>query len=179
VPVIGHSTGGSLLLQLIAHRPEVVTMAVVASAAYTLGPVARQAQLELMHAIEQTGRYSGAAIVSGLGGFFRRPAMGRLVRPLAALAARRIPIANPTDPVTMLRAEDAFDVRDRLGQIPTETLVICGARDYFWTPEMFAETAFRMPHGTLRMYPNRGHAIPLAGEFVRDVIAFLHAAPAA
>ena len=42
VPVIGHSTGGSLLLQLVADRPDVVTRAVVASAAYTLGPVAKQ-----------------------------------------------------------------------------------------------------------------------------------------
>ena len=48
VPVIGHSTGGSLLLQLLADRPDVVTRAVVASAAYTLGPVAKQAQRELM-----------------------------------------------------------------------------------------------------------------------------------
>ena len=37
VPVVGHSTGGSLLLQLLADRPEVVSRAVVASAAYTLG----------------------------------------------------------------------------------------------------------------------------------------------
>ena len=36
-----HSTGGSLALQLIADRPDVVRKAVVASAAYTLGPVAR------------------------------------------------------------------------------------------------------------------------------------------
>ena len=53
----------------------------------------------------------------------------------------------------MLRAEDAFDVRDRLGDIQTETLVICGAQDPFWTLEMFAETAFRLPHGKLIMYP--------------------------
>jgi pimeloyl-ACP methyl ester carboxylesterase len=73
----------------------------------------------------------------------------------------------------MLRAEDAFDVHGRLADIPTETLVICGARDYYWTPEMFAETAYRMPHGRLIMYPNFGHAIPWRAEFARDVIAFL------
>jgi pimeloyl-ACP methyl ester carboxylesterase len=71
------------------------------------------------------------------------------------------------------RAEDAFDVRDRLADISTETLVICGARDYYRTPEMFAETAFLLPHGRLIMYPNLGHAIPCRAEFVRDVIAFL------
>ncbi|HZA73802.1 MAG TPA: alpha/beta hydrolase [Propionibacteriaceae bacterium] len=173
VPVIGHSTGGSLLLQLIADRPDVVTRAVVASAAYALGPVARQAQRELMQAIERTGRYSGSAIVSGLPAFFRRPGVRRLIRPVVELAARRIPIANPVDAVTMLRAEDEFDVRDRLPQIPTETLVAYGSRDYFWTLEMVGETAARMPRARLVLYADRGHALPLAKEFVRDVIAFL------
>ena len=173
VPVIGHSTGGSLLLQLLADRPDAVTRAVVASAAYALGPVAKQAQRELMQAIERTGRYSGSAIVSGLPAFFRRPAVRRLVSPVVELAARRIPIANPVDAVTMLRAEDEFDVRDRLPQIPTETLVAYGSRDYFWPLEMVAETAARMPRARLVLYADRGHPLPLAKEFVRDVIAFL------
>ena len=173
VPVIGHSTGGSLALQLIADRPEVVDKAVVASAAYTLGPVAKRSQLKLLHAIEETGRYSTEAIVDGLAGMIRFRWLCRALTPVAALAARRIRIANPTDAATMLRAEDAFDVRDRLPGIPTETLVICGARDYYWTPEMFAETAFRMPCGRLIMYPDRGHAIPVRPEFARDVVSFL------
>jgi pimeloyl-ACP methyl ester carboxylesterase len=179
VPVIGHSTGGSLLLQLLADRPDAVTRAVVASAAYTLGPVARQAQRESMEAIERTGRYSGAAIVSGLPAFYRRPAVRRLLSPLVELAARRIPIADPVDAVTMLRAEDEFDVGDRLARIPTPTLVAYGARDYFWPLAMVGETAARMPHARLVVYADRGHALPLAREFVRDVIAFLGAERAA
>jgi pimeloyl-ACP methyl ester carboxylesterase len=47
VDVIGHSTGGSIVLQLIADHPEVVRRAVVASAAYRLGPVAKRAQREM------------------------------------------------------------------------------------------------------------------------------------
>ncbi len=43
----------------------------------------------------------------------------------------------------MLRAEDGFNVRDRLDDIQTETLVICG------------------------------HAVVIAPEFFRDVTAFL------
>ena len=178
VPLIGHSTGGSLLLQLLADRPDVVTRAVVASAAYALGPVAKQAQRELMQAVERTGRYSGAAIVSGLPAFFRRPAVRRLVGPLLELAARRISVANPVDAVTMLRAEDEFDVRARLPQISTQTLVAYGAHDYFWPLEMVVETADRMPNARLVLYADRGHALPLAREFVRDVIGFLHAGPA-
>jgi pimeloyl-ACP methyl ester carboxylesterase len=173
VPVIGHSTGGSLLLQLIADRPDVVTRAVVASAAYTLGPVAKQDQRKLMESIERTGHYSGAVILSGLLGLSGRPTVRRLVGPLAELVARRIRIANPVDAVAMLRAEDEFDVRDRLPQIPTETLVAYGARDFYWPLEMVAETARRMPRARLVLYVDRGHALPLAREFVRDVLAFL------
>jgi pimeloyl-ACP methyl ester carboxylesterase len=46
VDVLGASTGGSLALQLIADRPDVVRKAVVACAAYTLGPVAKERQLK-------------------------------------------------------------------------------------------------------------------------------------
>ena len=173
VDVVGHSTGGSLVLQLIADRPDVVRKAVAASAAYALGPLAKHAQLELLHAIEATGRFSAEAILDGMGGFVRFRWLQTLLTPLAVVAARRITIENPTDAIAMLRAEDAFDVRARLGDIQTETLVICGAQDYFWTPEMFAETACLLPHGKLIMYPNRGHALVTAPEFFRDVTAFL------
>jgi pimeloyl-ACP methyl ester carboxylesterase len=175
VPVIGHSTGGSLLLQLIADRPDAVTRAVVASAAYALGPVAKHSQLEMMHAIERTGHYSGDAILSGMPAFFRRPGVHRLLAPVLDLAAKRISVADPVDAVTMLRAEDEFDVYDRLPQIPTETLIAYGARDYFWPLEMVGETAARMPRARLVLYPDRGHALPLAREFVRDALGFLRA----
>jgi pimeloyl-ACP methyl ester carboxylesterase len=96
-----------------------------------------------------------------------------LLTPVALLAAKRITIENPADTIAMLRAEDAFDVRDRLPQIQTETLVVCGAQDPFWPLEMFAETAFRLPRGKLIMYRNRGHALMIAPEFFTDVTAFL------
>jgi pimeloyl-ACP methyl ester carboxylesterase len=179
VPVIGHSTGGSLLLQLLADRPDTVTRAVVVSAAYALGPAVQQSQRELIEAIERTGHYSGEVILSGLPASFRRPAVRRLVGPLAERAARLIPIANPVDAVTMLRAEDGFDVWDRLPQMGTETLLAYGARDGFWPLPMVAETAARMPRARLVLYGDRGHALPLAPEFVRDVLAFLRAGPAA
>ena len=173
VDVVGHSTGGSLLLQLIADRPEVVRRAVVASAAYALGPVARRAQRAMLHSLETTGRYSTAAILEGMAGMVGSPALRRLLTPLAALGARLTRIESPTDAIAMLRAEDAFDVRDRLPQIPTETLVAHGGKDRFWPPEMFAETAHRIPRGRLAVYPRRGHALVDAPEFVSDVERFV------
>lgn len=173
VDVVGASTGGSLALQLIADRPDVVRKAVVASAAYALGPAAKEAQLRLLHDIEETGRYPPEAVLDLMPAKLRSRLLRALLTPVALLAAKRITIENPADTIAMLRAEDAFDVRDRLPQIQTETLVVCGAQDPFWPLEMFAETAFRLPHGKLIMYRNRGHALIIAPEFFTDVTAFL------
>ena len=73
VDVLGASTGGSLALQLIADRPDVVRKAVVACAAYTLGPVAKQEQLELLRTVEATGRYSTESILDAMSGKIRNP----------------------------------------------------------------------------------------------------------
>jgi pimeloyl-ACP methyl ester carboxylesterase len=173
VDVLGASTGGSLALQLIADRPDVVRRAVIASAAYALGPVGKQEQLKLLRAIEETGRYPAHAVLDLMSEKLRSRWLRALLTPVALLAAKRITIENPADTIAMLRAEDAFDVRDRLADIQTETLVICGAQDPFWTIEMFAETAFRLPRGKLIIYRNRGHALVIAPEFFRDVTAFL------
>jgi pimeloyl-ACP methyl ester carboxylesterase len=173
VDVLGASTGGSLALQLIADRPDVVRKAVVACAAYTLGPLAKEVQLKLLHSISETGRYPAEAVLDSLPAKLRSRWLRALVTPVALLAAKRITIENPADTIAMLRAEDAFDVHDRLEHIPTETLVVCGAQDPFWTLEMFAETACRLPRGRLIMYRDRGHALITAPEFFRDVTAFL------
>jgi pimeloyl-ACP methyl ester carboxylesterase len=173
VDVLGASTGGSVALQLIADRPDVVRRAVIASAAYALGPVGKEQQLKLLQAIEETGRYPAHAVLDVVSVKIRSRWLRALLTPVAFVAAKRITIKNPADTIAMLRAEDAFDVRDRLADIQTETLVICGAQDPFWTIEMFAETAFRLPHGSLIIYRNRGHALVIAPEFFRDVTAFL------
>jgi pimeloyl-ACP methyl ester carboxylesterase len=173
VDVLGASSGGSVALQLIADRPDVVRKAVIASAAYALGPLGKEQQLKLLHAIEETGRYPVQAVLDTMSGKLRSRWLRALLTPVALLAAKRITIENPADTIAMLRAEDAFDVRDRLADIQTETLVVCGAQDPFWTIEMFAETAFQLPHGKLIIYRNRGHALVIATEFFRDVTAFL------
>ena len=134
VDVLGASTGGSLALQLIADRPDAVRKAVVACAAYTLGPLAKSTQLQLLRTVEETGGYSPEVILDLMQGKRRWRWIRTLLAPLAVLAAKRITIENPTDAIAMLQAEDAFDVRDRLPDIHTDTLVICGAQDPFLDP---------------------------------------------
>jgi pimeloyl-ACP methyl ester carboxylesterase len=168
VDMLGHSTGGSLVLQILADRAEVVRRAVVASAAYKLGPNGKQAQLELLHGLERDGRFRAPELAAG---FTQSRVLQRLLSIPMRLVSLRV--ADPADPITVLRAEDDFDVYDRLPEILTQTLVICGARDYFWTREMFEETARRLPRGELIMYPKRGHNIVTSKQFVADVVSFL------
>jgi pimeloyl-ACP methyl ester carboxylesterase len=171
VHVLGHSTGGSIVMQLIADHPQVVRRAVVASAAYALGPVARRAQLNTLRILETTGRFAAEAPVDGM---VRRRWLRAALRPPLRLASFWINVENPTDTMAMIKAEDGFDVRSRLSGIQIETLVICGAKDGFWPLEMFAETACRMPNGRLIMYPELGHSLVTSPKFAADVVAFLN-----
>ncbi|MCP3798769.1 alpha/beta hydrolase [Allokutzneria sp. A3M-2-11 16] len=170
VDVIGHSTGGSIALQLIVDHPEVVRRGVVASTAYALGPVAKGAQLEMARRLAQ-GRPGYHLLVPGM--VKHRVPQVVLGGVLWAIGLVMPKPKDPSDMMAMMTAEDGFDVYDRLPGVTTPTLVICGERDYFWTPEMFAETAARMPGGTLVMYPKTGHGVVTKREYYRDVLDFL------
>ncbi|MQA82744.1 MAG: alpha/beta fold hydrolase [Streptosporangiales bacterium] len=170
VDLLGHSTGGSIALQTAVDHPEVVRRLVVASTAYALGPVAKRAQRHMMQEAKR-GRASNRYLADG---FTRNRVLRALfdggLRVQSRLA--RLP-KDPSDMIAMLGAEDAFDVRDRLSGLRVPALVVCGARDYFWTPEMFVETATRIPDAGLVMYPKGGHAIIMKRAFFRDVLDFL------
>jgi pimeloyl-ACP methyl ester carboxylesterase len=169
VDILGHSSGGSLVLQIIADHAEKVRRAVVASAAYKLGPTAKRAQLDLLRSLESDGRFRADDFAAG---FTQNRVMRRLLSiPMRLVSLTKVP--NPADPIAVLRAEDQFDVYDRLPAIPTQTLVIGGARDYFYSPEMFAETARLMPRGKAIVYPKRGHNIVTSKQFAADVMSFL------
>ncbi|AHH96339.1 alpha/beta fold hydrolase [Kutzneria albida] len=171
VHVLGHSSGGSLVLQLLADHPEVIDRAVVASAAYRLGPVAKRAQLGWAHRL-RANRPGYHLLAPGI---TRNP----VLRPLLTAAMWAVgSLTKPrdaTDLIRMLLAEDAFDVHDRLPTVTTPTLVIAGARDYFWTPDMFAETARLLPRGRLVLYPRIGHSVNVKRQFYREVVRFLRA----
>jgi pimeloyl-ACP methyl ester carboxylesterase len=52
-------------------------------------------------------------------------------------------------------AEDAFDACPQLHRITAPTLLVVGSRDRFYSPELFRETAERIPAGRLRLYRTR------------------------
>jgi pimeloyl-ACP methyl ester carboxylesterase len=65
--------------------------------------------------------------------------------------------ADPTDLLTTLDAEDAFDVAADLPRVTAPTLVIGGGNDYFYSPELFRDTATGVQDGRAHIFPGRGH----------------------
>lgn len=174
VDVVGTSTGGSIALQLAADHPEAVRRLVVHSAAYTLGPVGRRIQKK---AAELAARGEWGAVASLMMEWVmpRRGLKRRLMRPLGCAAGLAMSFGAPSDAsdfIVTVEAEDAFDFRSRLGEIRAPTLVIAGAEDPGYTPELFRETAAGIPDACLILYDGMGH--PASGPvFRRDLRAFL------
>lgn len=64
---------------------------------------------------------------------------------------------DPNDLLVTIDAEDAFDVGDQLHRITAPTLVIGGAKDAFYTRELFEQTAAGVEDGRAHIYPDWGH----------------------
>jgi pimeloyl-ACP methyl ester carboxylesterase len=170
VDVFGVSSGGSVALQLAADHPDTVHRLVVAASGYQLSPPAREAQRNYARAIATGQR--GAHFLAQLKVNSR---MGRRVAAgLAWLVDPLLRPANPSDMLAFIRAEDAFDLGDRLSDIVAPTLVIAGDRDGVYQHQVVRDTAAHVRNGRLIVYPRASHSGTVAHRsLARDVIAFL------
>jgi pimeloyl-ACP methyl ester carboxylesterase len=83
-------------------------------------------------------------------------------------------IEDPSGMVAVLMAEDAFDLGNRLHEITAPTLLIGGDRDCNYSPDLMKQTAERIPHARLIMYPGRHHNETLTDRrLFHDILAFL------
>ncbi|WP_166785589.1 alpha/beta fold hydrolase [Cryobacterium cryoconiti] len=171
VDVMGTSTGGSMALQLAADHPDVVQRLILVSAAYAMGPNARKVMRRVAEEV-LAGRPRQASRemfrISGDNSPSRLAAgMGWLLGPM--MFGRSSP-----DLITTIRADDAFNLRGRLGEIEAPTLVIGGDRDGFYPPDLFRDTAALIPNGRLILYPGKGHlAASTDPRLMPDVLEFL------
>ena len=169
VDVLGISSGGSVALQLAADHPDVVRRLVLVGAGHRLGPDARQAQRRY---VEAAAGHRGAHHLASQK--VASPIGARLLAPLMWLLDPLTRPEDPSDMVAFARAEDAFDIGPRLGEIAAPTLVIAGDRDPGYTPEIVRETAEGVRNGRLTVYPHTGHGGTLTRQrFASDVIDFL------
>lgn len=174
VDVLGTSTGGSIALQLAADHPDVVKRLVVASAACRLSPLARQAQGDAADQLEASDPSGAAAAIVPL--LTTNPAGQRMLRALSRIGGATLFKHASTDLVATIRAEDGFDVENRLGSITAPTLVIGGSIDPLYSEELFRETAALIPLGQLDLVEGVGHIRAQTGRsFEARVLAFLDA----
>lgn len=160
VHVIGVSTGGSIAQAFAAGHPELLDRLVLLCSAGRLSADGRRVQRRLAD-LTRAGRPRAAWAATGpaLAG---TAAGGALLAALMWLAGRRMNPADPADLLAMIAAEDRFDATPDLARITAPTLMIAGARDRFYSPRLFVETAHRIPAARLCLYRRKGHAGTIA-----------------
>lgn len=168
VNVLAISTGGSIALQLAADHPDLVRRLVLGGTACTLGPVGKRAQRGYIERARQGKRPSPA-----LAEVVTESNIGR--RLLAGLlwlsdGSRE----DHTDAVTVLSAEDGFDLRGRLHDVKAPTLLIQGEKDLVYPVELARQTVDGIPDARLVVYAGRSHSGTFNDKrFARDALAFL------
>ncbi len=160
VNIIGVSTGGSIAQHFAADHPELVRRLVLHSSAHTLSEAGKQLQIKVAQMAKQGRWYAASAAMMG----FILPRTGLmkvLTGPLNAIISTLMALSAPKDPndlVVTVEAEDKHAFRERLPEITAPTLVIAGAEDPFYTPDLFRETAEGISHARLILYEGMGHA---------------------
>jgi len=176
VAVAGISTGGAIAQQLAIGHPHLVGRLVLVAAACRLGPAGRRMQRELArYTLAGQPRRAWAATGPELAA---TTAGGHLYAALLWLSGPRLAPADPSDMLAVIDAEDGFDAAPQLHRVTAPTLVVAGDRDRNYTPELFRETADRIPGARLRLYPGKGHASIATLRYrpaVRETLRFLTA----
>ena len=170
VDLIGTSTGGSIAQQVAADHPDVVDRLALVSTACRLGPTGRAMQAEVGRLLRAGHPRRAAAVAAG--SMVPRWCGRNLARGAAALlASHLIPTdADGADLATTIEAEDGFDLAG-CPMITAPTLVLAGARDRFYAPELFAETARLIPGARLELVIGKGHITVLSDRGARTALA--------
>ena len=167
VDVLGMSSGGSIALQVAADHPDAIRRLVLVSAAYRIGEAAAAAQMRYIDAVAEGRR--GAQHLAAMK--VSSPIGAKLLAPIMWLFD---PLARPKDPSDMVafaRAEDKFDLGQRLGDVTARTLVVAGERDNVYGLDVLRATADGVRDGRLIVYAGASHASTLTHNRLSDDVA--------
>jgi len=155
VDVVGISTGGSIALQLAADYPHLIRRLVLVSSAHRLSDHGRKTQRDIAILLRRHQPRRAAALFLATTGSTR---VAHTLLSFAGLIAPRAVVGhNDTDLLATLDAEDGFDLESRLVSMEVPTLVTGGARDRFYSADLFGATSRGLRHAQLSLYPNAGH----------------------
>jgi pimeloyl-ACP methyl ester carboxylesterase len=174
VCVQGISTGGSIAQQFAIDHPHLVRRLVLAATACRLSPFGRELQGRFAELIRQ-GRPRRAYAALGPTLAATR-AGGRAFAALLWLVGGGQRVDDPSDMLITVAAEDSFDACSELHRITAPTLLVAGARDRLYSPELFRRTAERIPNARLHLYEGKSHSGVLTHRpALREIVAFLTA----
>jgi pimeloyl-ACP methyl ester carboxylesterase len=174
VSVQGISTGGSIAQQFAVDHPQLVHRLVLAATACRLSPHGRAVQRRFAELIRDgRPRRAYAALGPALAA---TAAGGRTYAALMWLFGSSQAPDDSSDMLLTVVAEDVFDAAPELHRITAPTLLVVGGRDRYYSPELFRETAERIPNARLALYHDKGHAGVLThGPAIREIVDFLRA----
>jgi pimeloyl-ACP methyl ester carboxylesterase len=174
VAIEGISTGGSIAQQFAIDHPHLVRRLVLAATACRLSPHGREVQRRFAELTRQ-GRSRRAYATLGPT-LAATAAGGRAFAGLMWLFGASQRVEDPSDMLVTVAAEDAFDACPELGRITAPTLLVAGGRDRFYSPELFRDTAERIPNARLALYQDKGHAGVMTHKpAIREIVEFLRA----
>ena len=174
VAIEGISTGGSIAQQFAIDHPHLVRRLVLAATACRLSPHGREVQRRFAELTRQ-GRSRRAYATLGPT-LAATAAGGRVLAGLMWLFGASQRVEDPSDMLVTVAAEDAFDACPELGRITAPTLMVAGGRDRFYSPELFWDTAERIPNARLALYQDKGHAGVMTHKpAIREIVDFLRA----
>jgi len=167
--VVGWSMGGMIAQELAISYPQRVDRLVLLASAARAKP-----HLKLMHEVEFVPGNPRAAVHAMLPWFYTAEFMAN-ERKVEAVLSRMVPpdATIPDYERTKERngwingAIQAFDSRERLSRIVSETLVRVGAADSTWRAHSSEELAEGIAHAEFRLFKRGNHGMPI--EYPADV----------
>jgi pimeloyl-ACP methyl ester carboxylesterase len=172
VDVVGVSYGGLIAQHLAADHPDLIHRLVIAWAAYKIGDEGKQ--LDTRYAELMSQGKTREASTTMLSIMYPEGIKKQLFKFFIWLFGSFF-MSKPTSPMDLLveaKAEREHDSKNQLAEIKVPTLVIGGDNDFYFSEQLYRETATGIPNAKLILYEDGRHA-EFGKQFDEDVLKFL------
>jgi 3-oxoadipate enol-lactonase len=155
--LVGHSFGGSIVLEYAAQHPDGVSAIVAVGAPTELPDQNREGMRTRAETVERDGMDAVAETVAtnGTAPSFREERPDEFRAYVELLAS-----ADPPGYAATCRAIADLDIGDHLARIAAPVLLVAGDRDGVAPPELNRRNAERIPSGTFVEISDCGHMVP-------------------